>query len=191
MNFRIAALTTLGVLTVFSGAVYADPREDMLEAMGKCAAVADDKARLGCYDAVAPRLRDVLNTPSATLAGPPTKEEEKSWFGFDFGNLFGGASGPQTTPQQFGAPTPPPDLASSQLDSITAKVTNVSFTLDAKFIVFLDNGQIWQQIQGETGVARFNRPVDSNTVTVTRGILGSFNLFINDSGRGFKVQRLK
>ncbi|HSC18220.1 MAG TPA: hypothetical protein VLC74_04825, partial [Rhizomicrobium sp.] len=79
----------------------AGPREDVLEAMGRCAAIGDNAARLKCYDAAVPQLRTALATPPATLDRPPTKSEQESWFGFNIGDLFGGGSN-ATTPDQFG-----------------------------------------------------------------------------------------
>jgi len=73
MNLRTAAVTTVSFLALFSTVALAGPRDDVLEAMGKCAALTDDKARLNCYDAVAPHLRDALNAPPETLSHPPTK----------------------------------------------------------------------------------------------------------------------
>ncbi len=196
MNFRAATVTTLGFLALFSGAVRADPREDVLDAMGKCAAVTDNTARLDCYDAAAPRLRDVLNVPPPVLSTPPTKDQEKSWFGFNLDGLFGGPAQVQTTPQQFGSEKTPEvqqkvESAQQEVDRITAGVTEYSFTLDKKFIVFLDNGQVWRQLQGDTGEAHFHRTASDNTVTIERGILGSYSLTINDSNSTFKVTRVK
>lgn len=198
MNFRLAAVTTLAFVTLFSSALYADPREDLLQAIGKCSSVTDDKARLACYDAAAPHVRDVLNTPPSTLSTAPTQDEQKSWFGFNLDNLFG-ASAPatQTTPQQFGAERTPQvqqkeaDQAPQEVDSITAGVTEYSFTFDKKFIVFLDNGQVWRQLQGDTSMAHFKHQAADNKVTIERGFMGSYNLSINDGEDRFKVTRLK
>ena len=196
MNIRAAAVTTLGFLALLSGPVHADPREDLLQAMSKCAAITDDKARLSCFDAAAPHLRDVLNVPPATLSTPPTKEEEKSWFGFNLGALFGGTPSTQTTPQQFGQESTPQaqqqvQTAAQEVDSISAGVTEYSFTLDKKFIVFLDNGQVWRQLQGDTGVAHFLRVPTDNKVTIERGLIGSYNLSINDGNATYKAIRVK
>ena len=198
MNFRIPAVTTLALVTVFSAPVHADPREDLLQAMGKCASVTDDKARLACYDAAAPHLRDVLNTPPGTLSTAPTPEEQKSWFGFNLDSLFGSsAPASQTMPQQFGAERTPQvqqkaaEQAPHEVDSISAGVTEYSFTFDKKFIVFLDNGQVWRQLQGDTALAHFNHQPTDNKVTIERGFMGSYNLTINDGEETFKVTRLK
>ncbi len=199
MNFRVAAVTSLAFVTLFSGAVHADPREDLLEAITKCSAIADDKARLGCFDAAAPHVREVLNVPPPVLSAPPTKEEEKSWFGFNLDGLFGSAPAVQTTPQQFGAETTPQvqqkveqsRAEETEVDSISAGVTEYSYTLDKKFIVFLDNGQVWRQTPGDVSEAHFHRVAADNKVTIERGIIGSYNLSINDGNQTFKVTRVK
>jgi hypothetical protein len=197
MNFRPAAITAVALMTSFSAPVHADPREDVLQAIGKCTAVTDDKARLACYDAAAPHLQDVLNTPPAAMSTAPTKDEEKSWFGFNLDSLFGSsAPAAQTTPQQFGAERTPQvqqqiEQAQQEVDSISAGVTEYSFTMDRKFIVFLDNGQVWRQLQGDAGVAHFHHQATDNKVTIERGLLASYNLQINDSNATFKVTRLK
>ncbi|HEX3810438.1 MAG TPA: hypothetical protein VHW02_12160 [Rhizomicrobium sp.] len=178
----------------------AGPRDDVLDAMGRCAAVADSTARLACYDSLAPQLKTALSTPPATLDHTPTGDEQKSWFGFDLGGLFtpGATVSSQTTPEQFGgdrvAKTAEQQqvINQEQIDSISAGVTDYSFTpFSKKFIVFLDNGQIWRQIEGDADVARFSRDPKNNRVTISRGAIGSYNLMINDSAKVYKVTRVK
>ena len=178
----------------------AGPRDDVLEALGRCAAVSDNAARLACYDGLAPQLKTALSTPPATLDRSPTKDEQESWFGFDIGGLFspGSTTSSQTTPQQFGAdrlaqtPAQQEVIQQQQIDSISAGVTDYSFSpISKKFVVFTDNGQIWKQIPGDAEVARFSRDPKSNTVSISRGLLGSYNMKINDSNKVYKVTRVK
>lgn len=198
MNLRLFGTLAATVL-LLSRPAMADEREQVLEAMGKCASVADDKSRLACYDALAPRAKDALATPPASVAssGPPTKEEQKSWFGFNLGNIFGTSPAQQTTPQQFGSDklpqpeTKPVPGAPQEVDSITAGVTDYAFTPFGKFIVFLDNGQVWRQSEGDADQAHFKKNPKDNTVTISRGFIGSYNLKINDSDMTFKVTRVK
>ena len=77
------------------------------------------------------------------------------------------------------------------VDSISATLTDYSFTPFHKFIIFLNNGQVWRQIQGDSEIAHFSRAAADNTVTIERGTLGSYNLRINDSNKVFKVTRVK
>ena len=201
MKMRAIAVT-LGLLAVASGPALAGPRDDVLDAMGKCATLTDNKARLDCYDAVAPRLRDALNRPPEALSHPPTEEEQKSWFGFNLDGLFGSNGTPpavQTTPGQFGADklaakeAPAAEGAAQPeqpkpIESITATVTDYSINPFGRFIVFLDNGQVWKQIDAD--VAHFSKG-GSNTVMIERGMMGSYNMHINDGNHVYKVTRVK
>jgi len=198
MNFR-RAFAALAALLALSGPVFSQTasRDDVLEAVGKCAGLAGDKERLACYDALAPRVKDALGTPPPSLAGrAPTKEEQQSWFGFDISNLFGASPAQQTTPQQFGADKLPEtatkvEEAMEAVDSIAAGVKDVAFTPFGKFIVFLDNGQVWRQIEGDSEHAHFPKDLKDLKVTVERGFMGSYNLKIGDSVKIFKVTRVK
>lgn len=194
MNFRLlVALVLAG-----TASAHADSREDVLDAMGKCAVIADDKARLACYDALSPHVKDVLASPPGALPGnrPPTREEQESWFGFNLDDLFGAGPSQQTTPQQFGSDRLPEtqakvETAQHEVESITAGVTSYAYTPFGKFVVFLDNGQVWRQLEGDADHANFHHTAKDNKVTITRGMLGSYNLMINDSDRVFKVSRVK
>ncbi len=196
MKYGFAAFT----LAVFSAtaAPAAQSSQDILEELGKCAAIADDHARLACYDALSPRVKDALATPPAALPGnrPPTVEEQKSWFGFDLSGLFGASPEQQTTPQQFGSDKLPEthakeEVAAQAVDSITAGVTDYAYTPFGKFIVFLNNGQVWRQIEGDADHALFKKVAKDNKVTISRGFIGSYNLTINDSDKVYKVTRVK
>ena len=198
MNSRISGALWAIVLLCLPAAALADPRDDVLEALGKCAAIADDKGRLACYDALSPRAKEALAVPPEALARPPTKEEQESWFGFDLGGLFSGGSPKQTTPEQFGSEkiAPPPTQPGEspkpeEIESIAAGVTEYSFTPFGKFIVFLDNGQVWRQQEGDSDHASFHTKAKDNKVTISRGFLGSYNLAINGSEKIFKVDRVK
>ena len=125
-----------------------------------------------------------------------TAEEERSWFGFDLSSLFGSSPSQQTTPAQFGSDRLPATHAEEQtaaaaVDSITAAVTDVAFTPFGRFIVFLDNGQVWRQIEGDADRAIFKKPAKDNKVIISRGFIGSYNLTLNDSDKLFKVTRVK
>jgi hypothetical protein len=195
MNHR--GLLKMIVITgglISCGAAMSASRDDVMEALGNCAGIADGKARLACYDALAPRVREALATPPASLDHEPTKQEQQSWFGFDIGNLFGGGSSGPTTPEQFGKERTQEAEQARQheaIDSIAAGVTEVAFTPYGQFILFLDNGQVWRQIPGDADRAHFKSKASDNKVTISRGLLGSYNITINDSAKLYKVTRVK
>ncbi len=198
MNRILFVVACSAAISFQIGTAAAGSRDDVLNGLQRCATVTDDKARLACYDAlVRPAQEAMAHPPEPGEANhPPTKEEQKSWFGFDLTGLFNSSPEQQKTPQQFGAENLPStkqkvEEAEQAVDSITAGVSEYAFTPFGKFIVFLDNGQVWRQIQGDSDKATFRKAAKDNTVTIERGSLGSYNLMINDSSRNFKVERVK
>jgi hypothetical protein len=211
----------LAVLAVFLLASYparAGANDDTIAALGKCAALNDNTARLVCYDKIAGRTTTVDAAPqaqpqaqpqaapqaqaaapaqTAAAAPPASKKDEESWFGI--ADWFGSdkvSPAAQTTPRQFGSENlpPPPAAPGAQplepLDHITASVSDVAFNYLAHFTVFLDNGQIWQQLASDDGKAHFSRG-KKDMVTISRGLIGSYNLTIGDHTATFKVKRIK
>jgi hypothetical protein len=205
---NVARVALLGAAFLLPVAAFAGPdaRQDLIDGMAKCAAIADNVTRLGCYDALNPTLKAAQETPAppppavappVTPATPPAQQADngRPWY-----DLFGVSPSHQTTPETFGseglqAPPPPPGTPPSEkppepLDSITAAATDYSFNPYDKFVVFLDNGQIWKQLESDTGMkARFQKG-SKNVVVISRGLMGSYNMTIND-GPVYKVTRVK
>ncbi len=63
MNLRYVSGVCAALFVLHCGTALAASRDDVLEALGKCATLQDDKARLACYDALSPRVKDALATP--------------------------------------------------------------------------------------------------------------------------------
>lgn len=139
-----------------------------------------------------------VRPPAAQAAKEQTQKDKSAWY--DVGGWFGGTTpkppSEQTTAADFGSenlPAPPPapgEAAPVPLDEITVGVADVAFNFYGRFIVTLDNGQIWKQLQSDTGRAHFHRH-GKNVVTISRGILGSYNLVIKGRTPAYKVKRLK
>lgn len=200
---RFAFAAALFAVVVTSPAV-ADPRQDLIDDMAKCATVHDGTARLACYDALNPAVMAAQNqTPAAPAAGaPPTVAANPPTF--DPYRPLGVPSSEQIKPDQFGGenlapPAPPPGREAQApaapepqtLDSITIGVTDYSYNPYDKFLVILDNGQIWRQSESDTSAKAHFSKGEKNSVTISRGFLGSYNLVINDGGTVYKVKRLK
>ena len=204
---NVARAVLIAAFAAAPCAAQADARQDLIDGMAKCSAIAEGTARLTCYDALNPTLKAAQSAPlpvaaatppsapAATAAAPPANNPP--WY-----DIFGVSPSHQVTPEQFGgealqAPPPPPGTPRTAantpppaLDSITATVTDYSFNPYEKFVVFLDNGQIWKQLESDSGKARFLKG-EKNTVTISRGFVGSYNLVVNDSNMEFKVTRVK
>lgn len=197
MNSKLAAVAYAVILSGLTTAAAADPADDMAAGLQKCGAMTDATSRLACYDALSKNAQQEAHAqPAPDASHPPTKEQEESWFGFDVANLFHSSPAQQTTPQQFGSENLPSTKAKeeaveTELESISAGVSKYGYTKFGKFFVFLDNGQVWRQIDGDADQAHFRRVAANNKVTIERGLIGSYNMTINDSDRVFKVTRVK
>ena len=195
---RVAAIAAIVLLPL---AASAGPRDDLIDGMAKCAALTDNAARLACYDALNPTVKAAqAEPPPPPAAAPPAQAAENTpWY--DPFHVFGTSPRQQVRPEQFGAedlsaPPPPPGTPAAAvpvepqaLDSITAAVTDYSFNPYGRFLVILDNGQIWHQLASDPTTAHFPKG-QKNTVTISRGFIGSYNITIND-GPSYKVRRVK
>jgi hypothetical protein len=194
MNQRAILLVSMAALLIVAPA-HAATRDDLLKAMDKCMAVADNAERLACYDALKPQVQAALALTPEQVA----KEESSSWFGLD--HLFGGKPAPQVEPKQFGsdqlppaeqAKVMPPEVAIvRELDSISATLTDYALNSSGHFIVFLDNGQVWQQSEGDTDTIHFRHDPKDNKVRITRGLMGTYDLKLNTANQIYKVRRQK
>jgi hypothetical protein len=151
--------------------------------------------------AQAPAAQAAVPPPPAPVAQAPAPQAPQSQGGtwYDPTSWFGKDT-PQkssTNPSDFGAEALPQQRTASadparpaRLDELRANVTAVAFNPNGRFTVTLDNGQIWKQLDGDTGTARFKNK-GSDVVTISRGLLGSYNLVVEGRSALFKVKRVQ
>jgi hypothetical protein len=189
MNVRLTIVAAVILGYSAFPALAAEPQATF-EELQKCSGLQDATQRLRCYDALMPRVRAALAKGPEELS----RDDQATLFGFNFSDIFGSSGGAASTPQTFGSndlPQPEPAVGSARaIESITAIVKEHAMTPTGKFIVFLDNGQVWRQQQGDTGTARF-RSSRENKVVISHGMLGSYTLQLNGSNQVFKVNRVK
>jgi hypothetical protein len=150
-----------------------------------CVAIADDAARLACYDramghTAAPKPAPVAPTataaPAATSAAAapaaPVKKDPVGEFGLS--EQAKQAKDPAKAAEAAAAP-----------DSITGRVMSVRWRKYGEFVVTLDNAQVWAQIEPmPSAVVRVG-----DTVTIKKALFGSYTLVT--AGRiGTKVRRI-
>ena len=151
-----------------------------------CVTIADDAARLACYDramghTAAPKPAPVAPTAPAAAAAAtsaavapaaPAKKDPVGEFGLS--EEAKQAKDPAKAAEAAAAP-----------DSITGRVMSVRWRKYGEFVVTLDNAQVWAQIEPmPSAVVRVG-----DTVTIKKALFGSYTLVT--AGRiGTKVRRI-
>jgi hypothetical protein len=156
MTAPVKTIAMSVTLIVTSGILFAAD-----EVQHPCAHVRNDTDRLACYD-------QAFGKPPAAAATSPAPNEQ---FGFTEKEMARNTG-------QSAAPAAP--------DSVTAAIKSLDRRRDGKFVVTLDNTQVWAQ-------SEFNSQADvqvGDAITVRRGALGSY-LLVTKAGIGTRVKRVK
>jgi len=148
-----------------------------------CRAIANDTRRLTCFDDLYPRLpanTSAAETVAVVPAPPlPAKESPQQSKSRDTEAQFG------LSPAQLQAAMRP-DKQRVLADGVSASVSGIARGPDYKFVVSLDNGQVWRQIE----VDSLAWPRPGEPVTIRHGVLGSFML-VTAQGAASHVRRVK
>lgn len=135
----------------------AQPEAQAVRQLSECRKLGADAARLACYDAAAQALE------AATARGDivvverdQVREVRRQAFGFALPSLSLFDGGKDET-----------------MADITLKVVSASRGGDGKWLLRLEGGQVWRQID-TTELARYPKP--GGTVTISRAALGSYKL---------------
>ena len=132
------------------------------EAQHPCAQLRNDTERLACYD-------QAFGKPAAAAAATAAAPNEQ--FGFSEKELARNTG-------QSAAPAAP--------ENVTAAITSLVRRHDGKFVVTLDNAQVWAQ-------SEINSQADveiGDAIILRRGALGSY-LLVTKAGIGTRVKRVK
>ena len=165
----------ISVLPLFFVVLAAAPAraDDINAQLAHCMTIGGAVERLSCYDRAARQaVGAVPQAPAVQSSAPQARIAPLADPGRDFGK------------ERLSSAAPPQD------DRFTAEI--VDFQKDARdhFTVALQNGQVWRQASGDTGVAQF-RAGRTRQATISRGALGSYDLRFNDRNATFKVQRVR
>ena len=156
-------------------------RDEALARASRCYVIADDRNWLDCFYGAAQPVRAQLGlapAPQAALvpSGPPNEEET-------IGN-----TPPRGSSKRGGMLS---GLFGKPGVLVKSPMANYKFDPYGIFTVTLANGQVWQQLSGDTSYARWKGPASKYVVTVQHGALGSFRLSVPGEGRSYKVSRHK
>jgi hypothetical protein len=187
------ALVALG-LVLAPAFARGDTRNDAIDAMLKCASIADKAARSDCFDSVIPQLRAAAQTPSApqVAAAPqvspppaPTATAMKDRSIFDTLNPFGSGENSNPSPQQMSY-----QQMGAEVLPITIGIAAFGINPGGGFEVTLENGQVWQEHARDYDIPPF-RSDRRNVVVIDHAILGGYNLSLLGYAKLYKIVRVK
>jgi hypothetical protein len=155
-----------------------------------CAAIEDQFERLACYDTLAGRLPDGTSKARGTEPGAVDPAAPRADVTV--------SSAPAVTPTVTEV-EPEPDAEASfgfenkqkpegkQLDELQLKWTMKKRDGYGKWIITLENGQVWHQIDSR----RFYFDNPEQWVVIYRGVFGSFFMGEPERRNGIRVKRVK
>ncbi len=166
----MSLIAGLAALTLAAQTPAQQPRPEMLERLTACRAVADNAARLACYDAAAAAFDTAEREGELVVIDrAAVNETRRQLFGFELPTLprlFNGGEG-------------------DELDSIETTLERASRSGENRWVFRLADGSVWRQIDSEP--VRFeNDP--GQPVRVRKASLGSFLMTVGGS-RAVRVRR--
>lgn len=190
---RVLSCTAIALIATFASSRAALASE--VAATPACASIDDDTGRLACYDSIYPRVGSpAQRTVAATAGAPAASAPAASGVGVGGAVSSGGGkiSSPADPADEFGlspaaiiarkdpATTPPP------VTSITGSIAKVSNRPTGEWVVTLDDGQVWAQIDASSRA----RLVVGESVTIRKASLGSY-LLVTSGGIATRVRRVR
>lgn len=178
---RVVVVSILSLLTVpfTSAAAQSDAAAETLREIAACRDIEKNKARLKCFDRAAQSLSAESSSLSAlTTAQASTAEEDEA--DVDPDAAFGAEQLVERARER-----------KVEKKDLHALATSISKSRGGKYIIRLENGQVWRQIQGDTNTLRiFGDKEKSREVIIKKRLLG-YALRLTSSKRSILVRRIK
>ena len=189
MDKRLFFLAAAGCAFSFHAAL-GDTRDDVMAGIQRCQAIQDDRAWLDCtYGAQqpmraklglapAPDFQQRLVPPVVFAPATDTRPAKAS-----LATPAAPAALPRRKPSFFQI------LTGSAQPVAVSSLAAVQYDSQGAFVATLQNGQVWHQVNEETGIKP--RMKIGAKVTITPGALGSYNFQVDGTSGQFKVELRK
>ena len=163
-------------LAVAQGRNEAPPRPETFEALVRCRAIAEDAARLACFDQAAAALQAAQERRDVVVVDrQQVREGRRRLFGLALPRIpiFGGGDSD--------------DEDDDQIRTVEGVVASASQDGLGHWVVALQDGAVWVQVDNNTLALR---PRPGQRVVINRGALGSFMMRVNNQP-GIRVRRTR
>jgi hypothetical protein len=175
-------------LALLSSPAFADIRDDVLSGMQRCQLIPDDRTWLDCTYGAQQPMRAKLGLPPAPdfqlRLVPPAAGPQQ--------HFVPSAASPATDSASRPAPLSRRKASFFQILTGTAQplaispLASISYDTRGAFLVTLQNGQVWHQIDPDFSTKpRFKLGAKA---TVTPGAMGSYNFKTDQESRMYKVE---
>ena len=173
----LKSLTALLIIVAMAGPATAQrkardvPPSPIVDALAAWRAIAENTARLACYDQASARLTEAVGKGEVIVMDQQeVKQTRRSLFGFQLPRLplFRGDSGPDE-------------------DELTAKIVSASGIGYDKYRLRLEGNGVWETTESSS---RISVPRSGQSVLIKRGPLGSYMMRI-DGQRAVRAKRVE
>lgn len=160
--FLLAGFVTLAPL-----AAWCEPtRDEVMSGAERCAGITDNRTWLDCFYGSAQPMRSLLGLPPAPFAQTKLVPPPGAAYGRPTASTTTTAMAPVAPRKKSGGFFS--DLLGSGKPTVTdMPMTSYRFARDGTFTVTLQNGQVYQQDESDTVLAKWTRPASSYRVTIT------------------------
>lgn len=167
---------------------FAEPtRDEVMAGAARCDGIADNRVWLDCFYGSAQPMRALLNLPPANpaqvrLVPPPGAEPRRL-------PVVASVQGNQERARQQQSSGFWSDvLGDTKAEARNVAMSKYDFDRSGRLTVTLANGQVWQQMESDLARAKWNKPANSYRVSVSRGVMGTYDLKVRGEGTAYKVR---
>lgn len=176
--FPISCLMLLAALP----AVAEPTRDEVMAGAARCDGIADNRVWLDCFYGSAQPMRALLNLPPANpaqvrLVPPPGAEPRRL-------PMVASAQPRQEKSGGFWSDV----LGNTKAEARNIAMSKYNFDRNGMLTVTLANGQVWQQMDSDLARAKWNKPASSYRVSVSRGVMGTYDMRVRGDGTTYKVR---
>lgn len=187
LKAAIAGLTALASAFGLNGIARAQGLDEILD----CRAIAQDMERLHCFDKTTGEAAKRIAS-DAVRADDTGQTVAKA----DIGSAQSVDDAPSRE-NAFGAEDLPKERSESnrgkkEAKTLRAKLVSLHFTRSGRYVITLDNGQVWRQIGGDTDQLLLPSVSENGVpVIIKKKMFGSHTLRPASSKRSIRVERIK
>jgi hypothetical protein len=188
-------LLLAALLGVCASPALADPRQDTLAGISRCAGLPDDRTFLDCVYGAAQPLRIELGLPPApgfqTQLVPPAPGARGAM------PPPMAAAPPASVPARVGS-VPPPQKTDGLFGGLfdngseeTLRMASYNFNPRGQFTVTLSNGQVWRQRANDTAFATWGAKPGDYYATVRVQTTGGYSLSVRGDDGLYQVEPVR